>query len=471
MNLNKNIIINLSRYLFFILIFIVSIIYAPTTYSGNSIDFTVASCNVLQQSAYEKHPIKGTDPKLMQDLTLRQHYFDESPLVKNTPDIIALQEYYENDSPNINLSTDLFYVQQQNGLYLASNKNIFNLQAEGSIFFETTTAENFGFLYQILTPIQNPQKTVGIINAHLRGSTPAPGNAAYIKFIAHLIEKNPHTNQWIIMGDFNSQYDGTTLQKWIDENKLTVRSTETTNYDNNQKGKNKLVKFDYILSKNIQRSNDTVYPNTQQQMARLLTHSNKDATRDYFSDHAILMATFTIDTSATQLPPQALSEPQKLEKPESSEIQPQLEPQPLPEPPVQEPAQIEPQLLPEPQSSIQIQPVLIEPELQQPQLYQTQSQQAEQSELQPKPKLQQQQTYQQKSAPKTRKRKIKKSKKQKQPVYQSEQQAQQQYLMPTQAQPITTQAISNRWVQQLKAAIDREDLEAIKRMIPPTITI
>src|SRR5204862_1603236 len=119
-----------------------------------------------------------------------------------------------------------------------------------------------------------------------------------------------------------------------------------------------LVKLDYILSKKLQRSNESVYPAGKiEQKKRLLTHSTQDAEpdRDYFSDHAILMATFSIDIPAAQqqpvqpmpVAPAALPAPQIVQ---IQPAQPEILVQPAPAPQIIQVQPTQPQ--PKPQTQL-----------------------------------------------------------------------------------------------------------------------
>lgn len=324
MNFHKNIIATyLFRYFFLILISLISITYVPVTYSGNPIQFNVACCNALKQQYYNMSFKPKNQADTYKPLQDRIKSFQKSPLFVGPPhnrnldphlDIVGLQEYYDNQTPQIYLNNPRsFYIEKDMGLYLATKKDTFNLIEKGSVSFQTPKADHNGFLYQILSPKNNPQQTIAVINAHLKGGPDAPDGYTYQSFreaqlteIIQFIKGNyPHVTRWIIMGDFNWRYEDKykgdkNIEDWIHDadKKLTVGSTATTNYDNGR-----LVKLDYILSKNLTRSNESVYPPVDRQMDLLLTHSSKDdQSRDYFSDHAILFATFEIP-SAKPLPP------------------------------------------------------------------------------------------------------------------------------------------------------------------------
>ncbi len=352
----------LSRYLLLILVFLVPITYSRS--NDESMSFTVASCNVLKQDLYKRNFKPKTDNaddyKSLED---RQTIFEDSELFINPhhdlkPDIVGLQEYYDSDTPHVYLNNrKFFHIQEEMGLYLVTKKNTFDLVDSNYVSFKTPTATDNGFLYQILNPKKNPTETLGVINTLLKGGVGSGSGFSYHQFrqaqldeIMDFIASKPNITQWIIMGDFNWRYEDGKIQQWITDNDLTIGSTATTNYDTSRRGSNKLVKLDYILSKNITRSDDTVYPEVTKQNQRLLTHSTEDQERDYFSDHAILFATFTMDIPATQLQePEKLPQQQKLTQAEEKQVvellpQPKQEQevyQPEPEQSKQEPQQQE----------------------------------------------------------------------------------------------------------------------------------
>jgi|GEM_PF-5636307 len=471
MNLYKN---RLARYFSLILFATGSF-----TYGGKSIRITVGTCNVLQQNAYNTwfdvkfvNGVKTEGPDAgkgnqYQPLKKRQDIFDSAPFLYQQ-NIIGLQESY-NDSPKLQLSDNDYNIQQNKGLYLASKKKLFKEIENGYKPFEQ--ANSHGFLYQILELVGAPGETVGVINTHIKGGNP-PQGFTYESFresqlgdILTTFIQNDQKNssgRWIVMGDFNWRYADGNIKPWIDLKGFDIGSTETTNYDQNSKEVSKLVKLDYILSKNIKRNKDSVFPGIGEQETKLLTHSTADKNRDYFSDHAMLTTSFTIDIPAA--------------------IQSQQIPQPQPQPiiPIASKAPSQSQQKPAPQQP-QPKPVqpMPQPKIQQP--AQVQAQPVYEVISQPKP-LQPQQPYTR--APKQRRRR---QKKQEQPVYLSEQQ---QYPLPAQTQPITTQPITtqgqqqqvpeayyssilnysqktfNNWLQKIKAAVDSGNLDAVKKYIP-----
>ena len=286
-------------------------------------DFTVVTCNLLNQDPYNRHRNKQIQNPLTapaKELLFLSAFVD--PQIFQHADLLLFQEVFynqqesQNDRPDELKNIPAYYhtvsckigpnACVHNGTATAYNINKFDLTKQEYFWLpdpDNASSVSFGVLFTKLQLKTGTKKSIGVFNTYIPtpqwklGTIFSPTGP--FNFVTQKMNENIDITAWIFAGDFN--YSNRTRVKNLVKQKIkrlgkdgisekTVGMIVTAK--STSKGDLQSAP-DYLFydTRGLQLNSLTMFP---QNFQNLISHQTGSNTYSYFSDHKAIIAKFTI---------------------------------------------------------------------------------------------------------------------------------------------------------------------------------
>ena len=279
---------------------------------GKQLAFTVVSSNVLDESLYQKFLLKNGEKSGMawerREKILGESLSHSQQL--GNADVLCLQEFNEEAQKMTSdfLSSNAYQGGASFGIptpgtWCKSSKFATHMIPYQP--FKTQGAEKNGFCISCVTPkdvdgVVIPGIVIGVINVHLNNDTPSTTTyeqfrTSQLQEILNQVEEYKECSNWIICGDCNTDrktHPGI-MQILVEAGFVDAHQHQPATARSSQ-GHLKSIDYLWYKGPNVSLKGTDIYPPVSD-FSRLLAHRAGDVEGNFFTDHAILKATFHIN--------------------------------------------------------------------------------------------------------------------------------------------------------------------------------